>query len=206
MVTSQPLPTMSLKVWAPQDVINLRPVSASFFTQLNFCPRPWPHTHHGPWSCSFLLSLVCAKPTGRRDTHVSLARASSIGLCTGGSLISTHGWQNWVVRPSVLLAINPFLSWFKRHDETARKIKNQKLFKPGLQLIRIEKSVSKWWARLVFRMEWMAVGFSDSGHGLWRLVFNWKTVKGVFSKIYFFFFFLTCSNQLSWSIAHIPLG
>ena len=102
--------------------------------------------------------------------------------------------------------INPFLSWFKRHDETARKIKNQKLFKPGLQLIRIEKSVSKWWARLVFRMEWMAVGFSDSGHGLWRLVFNWKTVKGVFSKIYFFFFFLTCSNQLSWSIAHIPLG
>lgn len=189
MVTSQPLPTMSLKVWAPQDVINLRPVSASFFTQLDFCPRPWPRTHHGPWSCSFLLSLVCAKPKGRRDTRVSLARASSIGLCTGGSLISTHGWQNWVVRPSVLLAINPFLSWFKKHDETARKIKSRKLFKPGLQLIRIEKSVSKWWARLVFCVEWMAVGFSDSGHGLWRLVFKLKDSEGcLFQNLPFLLF------------------
>lgn len=134
-------------VQAPWDIINLRPISASFsHIEASFKAL----TPHSPWDFELQIPVkfgVCQGPAGRRDTHMLLARASSTGLCTGGSLISTLGWQNWVVRPSVLLAINPFLSWFKRQDETARKIRNQKLLNPGLQLTRIEKSISKRWVR-----------------------------------------------------------
>lgn len=112
--------------WVPQDVINLRHVSASFFHTLHVSSQAL--TSHSPWAFELQFPVkfgVCQGPAGRRDTHVWLARASRTGLCTGGSLISTGGWQNWVVGPSVLLAINPFLSCFKRQDETARKRKNQ---------------------------------------------------------------------------------
>lgn len=59
-----------------------------------------------------------------------------------------------VVRPSVLLAINPFLSWFKTRRDS-QKNKSRKLFKPGLQLIRIEKECFKMMSEVSFCVEWM---------------------------------------------------
>lgn len=121
-----PSPPCLYKRWVPQDVINLRHVSASFFHTLPVSSQAL--TSHSPWAFELQFPVkfgVCPGPAGRRDTHIWLARASRTGLCTGGSLISTRGWQNWVVRPSVLLAINPFLSWFEGQDETARKRKKK---------------------------------------------------------------------------------